>query len=54
MLVVWGRDDRVISANHAANAPAGASVHVFDGAGHMVQLERANDVNRLIIDLLAS
>jgi pyruvate dehydrogenase E2 component (dihydrolipoamide acetyltransferase) len=47
--VIWGRDDHVISAAHASLAPAGASVHVFDGAGHMVQLERANEVNRLLV-----
>ena len=49
VLVIWGRDDQIISVDHAANAPAGATVEIFDGAGHMAQMERANDVNRLII-----
>jgi pyruvate dehydrogenase E2 component (dihydrolipoamide acetyltransferase) len=48
VLVVWGREDRIVPASHAGNAPAGATVEIFEGAGHMVQLERANDVNALI------
>ena len=49
MLVVWGRDDRIVPAAHAANAPPGATVEVLDGAGHMVQMEKANEVNRLLL-----
>lgn len=49
VLVIWGRDDQIIPAAHASHAPAGATVEILDGAGHMAQLERANDVNRLII-----
>jgi pyruvate dehydrogenase E2 component (dihydrolipoamide acetyltransferase) len=48
VLVIWGREDRVIPAQHADSAPPGATVEVLDGAGHMVQMERANDVNRLL------
>lgn len=48
-LVVWGKEDRIVPAAHAANAPTGAMVEVFEGAGHMVQMERANDVNRLLV-----
>jgi pyruvate dehydrogenase E2 component (dihydrolipoamide acetyltransferase) len=48
VLVVWGRDDRIIPAAHAANAPPGAAVKVFDGAGHMAMMEKANDVNALL------
>jgi pyruvate dehydrogenase E2 component (dihydrolipoamide acetyltransferase) len=48
VLVVWGADDRVIPAGHAQAAAGFADVHVLDGAGHMVQMERANDVNRLL------
>lgn len=48
VLVVWGREDRIVPAAHAGNAPAGATVEVFDNAGHMVQMERASDVNALI------
>ena len=48
VLVVWGGEDRVIPARHAASAPPGATIEVLDGAGHMVQMERASDVNRLL------
>jgi pyruvate dehydrogenase E2 component (dihydrolipoamide acetyltransferase) len=46
-LVIWGKEDQVIPASHAHNL-AGAKVHVMDGAGHMVFMEKANDVNALI------
>jgi pyruvate dehydrogenase E2 component (dihydrolipoamide acetyltransferase) len=48
VLVVWGTDDRIVPAAHAANAPPGATVERFAGAGHMVQMEKAGDVNRLL------
>jgi pyruvate dehydrogenase E2 component (dihydrolipoamide acetyltransferase) len=38
----------VIPAAHAANAPPGATVAVLDGAGHMVMMEKANEVNALL------
>ena len=47
-LVIWGRDDRVIPAAHAANAPQGATVKILDGAGHMAMLEKAHEVNAAI------
>lgn len=47
--VVWGRQDRIIPVAHAANAPAGAAVHVLEGAGHMVMMEKAAEVNALIV-----
>jgi pyruvate dehydrogenase E2 component (dihydrolipoamide acetyltransferase) len=46
--VVWGREDRIIPAAHAASAPAGARVKVLEGAGHMVMMEKAGEVNALI------
>ncbi|WP_157269347.1 acetoin dehydrogenase dihydrolipoyllysine-residue acetyltransferase subunit [Azohydromonas aeria] len=48
VLVVWGEEDRIVPAAHAAHAPPGATVERFPGAGHMVQMERASDVNRLL------
>lgn len=47
-LVVWGSADRVIPAAHAAHAPPGATVTVYDGAGHMVMMEKAGEVNALL------
>ena len=49
VLVVWGRDDRVVPVAHAGNAPANATVEVLDGAGHMVQMEKASEVNRMLL-----
>lgn len=48
LLVVWGADDRVIPSMQAAQAPARAVVHVLPGAGHMVMLEQAAEVNALL------
>jgi len=48
VLVVWGREDRVIPSSHAANAPQGAKVEVLEGAGHMAMMEKAKDINQLI------
>ena len=47
--LVWGREDRIIPAAHAAHAPAGAKVQVLEGAGHMVMMEKAAEVNALIV-----
>jgi pyruvate dehydrogenase E2 component (dihydrolipoamide acetyltransferase) len=54
LLVLWGREDRIIPAAHAALAPAGAAVHVIEGAAHMVMMEKASEVNALIKRHLAA
>ena len=51
--VVWGEQDRVIPAAHAQAAPAGATVAVLAGAGHMVMMEKAGEVNALLRKHLA-
>ncbi|BAN26952.1 acetoin dehydrogenase dihydrolipoyllysine-residue acetyltransferase subunit [Caballeronia insecticola] len=48
VLVIWGARDQIIPVAHAENAPKGATVRVFDDAGHMSQMEKANDVNSLL------
>lgn len=48
LLVIWGEHDRVIPATHAKAAPAGATVAVLPGAGHMVMMEKAGEVNALL------
>jgi pyruvate dehydrogenase E2 component (dihydrolipoamide acetyltransferase) len=53
VLVIWGGKDRVIPAAHAKNAPEGATVRVFDDAGHMSQMEKANEVNALLKEHVA-
>ncbi|PXW27346.1 acetoin dehydrogenase dihydrolipoyllysine-residue acetyltransferase subunit [Paraburkholderia caballeronis] len=47
-LVVWGDADQVIPSSHAAGLPEAVRVEVLAGYGHMVQMEAAADVNRLL------
>ena len=53
VLVIWGGKDQIIPAAHAKNAPEGATVRVFDDAGHMSQMEKANEVNALLKEQVA-
>ena len=53
LLVVWGAEDHVIPAAHAKAAPTGATVAVLHGAGHMVMMEKAGEVNALLRKHLA-
>jgi len=48
LLVIWGERDRIIPAEHAANAPQTATVKVIPSAGHSPHIEAAREVNRLI------
>jgi pyruvate dehydrogenase E2 component (dihydrolipoamide acetyltransferase) len=48
MKLIWGANDRIIPPSHA-NISANATVEVIEGAGHMVQMEKANRVNELIL-----
>ncbi|KAB2677754.1 MULTISPECIES: acetoin dehydrogenase dihydrolipoyllysine-residue acetyltransferase subunit [Brucella/Ochrobactrum group] len=50
--VIWGQGDAIIPAAHAENLPS-ATCHVIPDAGHMVQMEQAAEVNRLIRDFIA-
>jgi pyruvate dehydrogenase E2 component (dihydrolipoamide acetyltransferase) len=46
--VIWGRQDRIIPVRHGEGLPSKVVVHVLDGAGHMVHMEKAAEVNQLI------
>ncbi len=46
--VIWGKDDRIIPAAHVNGLPASVRVHLIAGAGHMVHMEKAQEVNELI------
>jgi pyruvate dehydrogenase E2 component (dihydrolipoamide acetyltransferase) len=46
--VIWGRQDRIIPVTHAEGLPPKLHVHLLDGAGHMVHMEKAAEVNQLI------
>jgi pyruvate dehydrogenase E2 component (dihydrolipoamide acetyltransferase) len=43
---IWGEKDRIIPASHAA--AIGKDAHILANAGHSVQMEAANEVNRLL------
>jgi pimeloyl-ACP methyl ester carboxylesterase len=54
--MIWGEQDRIIPVAHAQNfsTSAGSSVEVdiFDSAWNLVQMERADDVNRRLLEFL--
>ena len=52
MLVVWGREDKIVPVAHSENAPTNARVEVLDDTGHMPQMEAAGQTNRLIEEFL--
>lgn len=49
-LVIWGADDAIIPATHGWGSSA--QVEILPAQGHMVQMEAAEQVNRLIEDFL--
>ncbi len=48
VLVIWGAEDRILPASHARGLPASVSTEVIPSSGHMVHMEAATEVNRLI------
>ena len=48
VLLIWGAEDRILPASHADNLPGNVQTHIIPGGGHMVQMESAAEVNRLI------
>jgi pyruvate dehydrogenase E2 component (dihydrolipoamide acetyltransferase) len=46
--IIWGETDRIIPASQAKGLPASVLVHLVPGAGHMVHMEKAEQVNELI------
>ncbi len=55
-LLVWGQDDRASPLDHALvmlRKMPHARLHVFGRCGHSVQLEHAEEFNRLALDFLA-
>jgi pyruvate dehydrogenase E2 component (dihydrolipoamide acetyltransferase) len=52
-LVIWGLDDSVVPPPAPGEFRGeGIELHVLPGSGHMVQVEAAEEVNRLIDDFL--
>lgn len=52
--VIWGRDDRIVPAAHAEALRGRVPVHILDNAGHLPQMEKAAEVNRLIGQFIAA
>lgn len=48
VLVIWGEVDQIIPARHAQGLSPDVRVEVIGGKGHMVQMEAAAEVNRLL------
>ncbi|MGV9797158.1 alpha/beta fold hydrolase [Mycobacterium sp. NPDC003449] len=56
-LIVWGDGDRVLPSSQleaARRALPHAQVHVFEGVGHMPQLESPDQFSRVTLDFLRS
>ncbi|MCS6780745.1 MAG: acetoin dehydrogenase dihydrolipoyllysine-residue acetyltransferase subunit [Geminicoccaceae bacterium] len=51
--VIWGEQDRIVPVAHALGLPAAIPVHRLAGAGHLVHMEKAAEVNALIERFLA-
>ncbi|MEC9453490.1 MAG: acetoin dehydrogenase dihydrolipoyllysine-residue acetyltransferase subunit [Pseudomonadota bacterium] len=52
VLAIWGAGDQIIPAGHAEGLPGNVRVEVVAGQGHMVQMEAASDVNKLIDEFI--
>jgi pyruvate dehydrogenase E2 component (dihydrolipoamide acetyltransferase) len=46
--LVWGETDRILSVSHAEGLPAHIQVTTIPGAGHIVHMEKAAEVNKVI------
>lgn len=56
VMVVWGRQDRLIPVRHAYRAARWfgrhTRLHVLDGCGHWLPYERPHEFNRLVLDFV--
>jgi pyruvate dehydrogenase E2 component (dihydrolipoamide acetyltransferase) len=48
VLVLWGAEDRILPPSHALDLPTTVRTEILAGGGHMVQMEEASKVNRLV------
>ena len=54
-LVVWGRDDRIVPlecGERYAKALPRARLEIVDGAGHFVEMEKPNELARLVTNFV--
>lgn len=55
LLLVWGREDRIIPVSHAYKAARvlpHCELHVIPHCGHWPQMERPAEFNRLVLDAI--
>lgn len=55
-LVVWGQQDKVLpvsQAHVAAEIIPNAQLHIFDPCGHVPQIERPEEFNKLVLEFLS-
>lgn len=52
--VLWGTDDAVLPVRQAQGLPPAVAVHLFPGQGHMLPIEAAAGVSRLIERIVAA
>ena len=52
--IIWGRQDRIVPVTQAEGLPPSIAVTVLEGAGHMPHMEKAAEVNRLILGFIAA
>ena len=50
-LIIWGSEDKIIPVSHAAALTQRAETHILPGAGHMVHIEKAAQVNEILLQV---
>ena len=56
-LIIWGEEDQVVPVAHAhiaAESIPEARLQIFDGCGHVPNIERAEEFNQLVTVILSS
>ena len=50
--LIWGRQDRIIPADHGEALADSRPLHIFDDCGHMPNVEMADRFNALVAQIL--
>lgn len=46
--IIWGRQDRILPWRHALTAPGHVALHLFEATGHIPQIERTDEIGKLL------
>lgn len=52
--IIWGRADAVLPWRSALSAPGRVGLHLFDGMGHVPQIERTEEVAAIVLANIAA